>query len=153
MTEQQKIEIRTQVRDLIEQTIASDQIADVAIVVAAVVGSWDPPGGRDADKWTISGYYSVRAIAREEVRRYEPGNEDDATAQMEMFPGYEKLHPAYVIPAGERKGKIVPTQLLTVAEAMAIVDELNRNITGLSIHKNELLRFIDEVLVPRGNGN
>lgn len=150
MTDEQKTKIATQVRDVIEQWLATGGKVEVNLVVGAVVGSWSPPGGDDADNWLICGYEAVRGIARTVVRKYEP----DAEADMQdMLPGFEGVHRAYIIPDGERKGTIVRAELMTVAEALSVITQLDRNITGLSIHKNNLLRFIDEVLIPRGNGN
>ena len=154
MTDQQKTEISSQVSDLIQQFIASGQIGDLDPIVSAVVYSWDPAGGRDADKWLVSGFHNVRAIARAVIRQYDVGNDDDVDdRQIDLFPNYTKLQRAYLIPGGERKGKIVPAELMTVAEALAIIEQHDRAISGRALHKNELLRFIDEVLIPRQNGN
>jgi hypothetical protein len=150
MTDQQRSEIATQVRDVIDQWLATDDEVQLELVIQAVLGSWEYPGGKDADKWLTGGALAVRSIARSVVRAYESRQEPE---QADLFPGYDKLHRAYVVPQGQRKGRVVLVEKLTIAEAMAIMAELYRNRTGLDVHINELQRFIDEVLIPRGNGN
>lgn len=146
MTDQQAQNIANEVRDFIEQQLATGGKVVADWIVTGIVGSWEPPGGVDADKWTTSGYANVRTIVRQVVRTYKP-KEEEVDPQT-VLPGYEKLHRAYLI---SRQGEqtIVRVDELSVAEALEIVAELTRCETGLRIHKNELLRYIDEVLLPR----
>lgn len=146
MTDEQIKAISTEVRDLVEQMIASGQSVEATWLVHAVVSTWEPPGGRDADKWTIAGYQAVRTIVRQVVQKWRPSN--DETDPQVVLPGYEKLHSAYLIPRGGKQ-QVVRVDMLTVEEALSIVSELMRCKTGIDLHINELYRYIDEVLRPK----
>jgi hypothetical protein len=148
MTDRQMQSIVIQVRELIEKYVANGESLHAAWLVTEVVNSWVPAGGADAEKWTISGYANVRDIVRKQVQRYKPDEqESDDDTQPLLLPNYKKVHRAYLI---ERGGKqtIVPVDKLTVAEALGIIDELTRCETGLRLHRNELMHYIDEVLIP-----
>jgi hypothetical protein len=146
MTDRQMQEIAHQVRLLIDRKVAAGEPIKADWIVTEVVTSWSPPGGVDADKWTKSGYACVRDIVRKEVQRYKPKDEDDADPQL-LLDGHKKLHRAYLI---NRNGEqtIVRTDQLTVEEALSIYEELRRNVRGLELHQHELLRYIDNVLIP-----
>ena len=147
MTKHEEEKIATAIREAVEQELEAGRIAKPDWLVQHVVGSWDPPRGNDADKWLTCGYANVRSIVRAVVRLWKPAADEDGDQQVAL-PGYEKLHRAYLI-SRESEQIIIRVDQLTVAEALDIIAELERTERGIRIHKAELLRYIDEVLLPR----
>jgi hypothetical protein len=117
-------------------------------VVTAVVTSWSAPGGPDEDKWLHCGYIAVDRAARDWARRWEVKEEEGKEEAQLILPGYEKLRRFYTV-----KGETVRVDRLTISDAMAVLAELDRCESGIRLHRNELQRYIDEVLIPAGNGN
>lgn len=145
MTEQEQHAISAEILGMIEGEVAVGRCAQPAWVVHAVVSSWDPPGGRDADKILLCCYGHVRTIMRQVVRSRRPDNDEDAQLVLD---GFQRLHRWYIVPR-DGDPTIVGVDHLTVAEGLAIIEELNRSKRGLDIHIAEMQRYIDEVLIPR----
>lgn len=139
-------DITSAVNEMIEQFLASTGRCKTQEVVQAIVSAWSAPGGSDEDKWMHCGYLAVSQVVGTRIKTFDV-KDDDKDEQL-VLDGYEKLHRAYRV-----KGQLVRVDKLTVAEALDVLAELERCEQGLRIHKNELRRFIDEVLIPAGNGN
>lgn len=141
MIDNQKISV--EVNDMIEQFLAGTGRCETRHVVMAIVSSWSPPGGPDEEKWMHCAYEAVAQKVGSAIKRFDVKAEEED--EQLILPGYEKLHRAYRV-----KGRLVRVDQLTVAEALHVLSELERCETGLRIHKNELQRYIDEVLIPNG---
>lgn len=148
MTKNEEQAIAAQIRAKIEAALAAGHSPQATWIVNAIVSEWDPPRGRDSDKWTLCGYANVRTIVRSVVRSYKPDDESD-DSQL-ILDGFERLHKAYLVSRDDEQA-VVRVDRLTVSEALTIIDELNRSKRGLDIHIAEMQRYIDEVLIPRAS--
>ena len=148
MTKEQEASIASEVRALLERRLAEGVVVQTDWLIHEVIGEWEAPRGRDADRWTFCAYQAVRKIVRDVVRKGEAPSDDSPQLVLE---GFEKLHRWYpIVRADDRV--LCPTELLTVEEAFAVIEDLRRCQRGLDQHINELLRYIDEVIIPRDRG-
>jgi hypothetical protein len=140
-------DITSEVNDMIGQFLAGTGRCSTKHVVQAIVTAWSPPGGPDEDKWLHCGYGHVSQVVASAIKKYDI-QEDGTDDRQLVLDGYEKLHRAYRV-----RGELIRVDKLTVADAMDVLAQLDRCESGIRIHRNEMQRYIDEVLIPRGNGN
>jgi hypothetical protein len=118
-------------------------------LIMKIVSSRVAPTGPDADFFVHCAYVCVSKAVADATRQFSiNGQPDDENQNQCAFPGFEKIHRAYQI-----DGETVLAEKMTVGQAMRVLDELRRVQRGTELHIHELQRFIDEVLIPRGNGN
>lgn len=122
---------------------------DTNLLAGTIIASWAQPGGADEDKWRHCAFMAVTKIIADKTRRFRVTEETESSDETQLtFPNFPKIRRAYQV-----EGKTVRAEKMTVAQAMKVVDELRRVGRGVELHINDMMRFIDEVLLPANNGN
>jgi hypothetical protein len=143
-------DLKTLINSRINEKLESVGSFRTAELVMEIITSWSSPLGPDEDKWRHCAYVAMTKAVADATRRFVVQEDDDHEQLQTAFEGlgFTKIRPAYQI-----EGETVRADRMTVAQAMKVIDELRRVQRGVELHVHELLRFIDEVLIPSGNGN
>lgn len=105
--------------------------------------------GEDRDFWSYVGYAEVRAEVTRCINKF-CDTTDDADAQP-LLPGMKALQKHYVV---VRKGQSVGVSIynMTLGELEDKRDLMQKNVTGLLIHIEEMDRFIADFKETESTG-
>jgi hypothetical protein len=136
----EKVDIYREVSNVVEERFSNGLSAKMAWITQEVVQQHPDISGADTDFYRTCAYEHVRAVCRDFLRRFDLGPVVDP--QIEL-PGFKGVQKAYTVKRdGEQEA--VRTDLLTVEEVNAKIDELSRMMVGCQKHTLALTRYRDE---------
>ena len=143
-------QLEREIGEMVQRSILNNEPVQATWLTHAIVNRHCEISGDDTGWYRLCAYGHVRETVRRAVRKFQPGEpERNEDLFKEGVPGFKKVQPAYSV---KRDGEyyIVPIQLLTFDEFTQKAEEMNRMIGGLQDHRDQILRYRDEVAFPGG---
>lgn len=131
--------IYTEVRKLISDRLAADQMVAVDQITYEIVSQHELVIGSDRDFFLGCAHAQVKEVVKKCVAKYDSprARADDQL----VLRGYERLQVAYSIDRGNGP-VLVPITLMTDAELEGRASEFVGMIDGLRVHIREIREFI-----------
>jgi len=133
-------EIRHEIRDVIDQRIASSDTVQMSWLVKQVLRDH----GIDAfdDFLGYCAHATVWREAREVLRQMKGAEaEQDEKERQEILPGFERLQRRYVFER-DNEQVVVPLECMSDSEITAKADELRAMALGCQLHASELEDYL-----------